>query len=393
MGSAIADDKKFTIEPPDSGFEVEAPPPTSPTGPRDAKTLNVPGGEGFPGMPNVTPNIIPEEEAARRLRGTVTMRGDPTTMTDKRGNQTDTPAVAQEKRLLDYNPGGQLMTAAMTAPSSVGLVRAGIANPVAAGKMLVGAGAGSAAGGYGGREIGGLFGAKGREYGGEVGSLLGGLAGGFAGAKGMRIPSRGFLGEMLWGEKPPVDPVRLAVREGRAAMIPTRMKVAKLEAPEPELGSPENPGWHSKLPDRMPTPEAPVDPLALAVREGRAARLPVRMTPFRSEPELGSPENPGWMTKLSDRIPVKSTRMESPEGSPLAVRPKNALRAAARPEGRPATWTNDRVKELAAWGDPAAIEQARLRGFGRIPLKYEVAPITPKEKFTFSAEGEPKRVE
>lgn len=58
-------------------------------------------------------------------------------------------------------------------------------------------------------------------------------------------------------------------------------------------------------------------------------------------------------------------------------------------EGRPATWTNETVRELASWGDPDAIEQARARGFGRIPLKYESVQTNPKSVTSFTQEGQP----
>ncbi len=58
-------------------------------------------------------------------------------------------------------------------------------------------------------------------------------------------------------------------------------------------------------------------------------------------------------------------------------------------EGRPATWTNDKVRELASWGDPDAIEQARNRGFGKIPLQYSEVQTNPREVVHFGAEGKP----
>lgn len=63
------------------------------------------------------------------------------------------------------------------------------------------------------------------------------------------------------------------------------------EPPEPELGSPENPGFHSKIPTRMPKP-APVEAPA---------------------PELGTIENPGWHSKVPNRMPRTGTSTTAPE--------------------------------------------------------------------------------
>ena len=63
--------------------------------------------------------------------------------------------------------------------------------------------------------------------------------------------------------------------------------------------------------------------------------------------------------------------------------------APLKSEGRPATWTNERVRELAALGDSDAIEQARLRGFGRIPSKFSETQTSPREVVHFDAEGNP----
>ena len=67
---------------------------------------------------------------------------------------------------------------------------------------------------------------------------------------------------------------------------------------------------------------------------------------------------------------------ELPQGNdtPFAqVASKRALlsRTPAASEGRPATWTNERVLQLAAWGDPDALQQARLRGLN---VKSQYSP-------------------
>jgi hypothetical protein len=155
-----------------------------------------------------------------------------------------------------------------------GLVSGGVKAIPAITRSLVGAAGGAGLGHYGGGAIGSIFGPRGREIGSQIGATLGGAGGGLTG---------GFSG----GPKvEPVDPVAAAVKERTASWIPTKMPKAAI--PEPELGSPENPGWFTKLPDKMPTPQ----------------------------PQLGSPENPGWNVKLSDRIELPKPQFEPVSNSP-----------------------------------------------------------------------------
>lgn len=57
-------------------------------------------------------------------------------------------------------------------------------------------------------------------------------------------------------------------------------------------------------------------------------------------------------------------------------------------EGTAARFTNETVKELAPWGDPDAIEQARQRGYGKLPLKYSSLTLNPKSVTRFGPSGE-----
>jgi hypothetical protein len=181
------------------------------------------------------------------------------------------------------------------------------------------------------------------------------------------------------GPEPPMAELGSPDNPGWVVKIPDRMPEAK--ASTPELGSPENPGWVVKLPDRMPAPEEPADPLAMAIKEGRAAKIPMRMP---------TPEKP--MSITDPRI-VRQDPFGTPPESRFvkAARPQNPVVGikGTRPEGRPATWTNEAVRDMASWGDPDAIKQAQLRGFGRIPLQYDQAMITPRSVTRFDAEGNP----
>lgn len=256
-------------------------------------------------------NIIPEGEAAEKTR----QRADPTALNEPSRDFPGTPKMGAarnvEYRLERYNPAAQLATAAISAPSSVGLVRMGIANPVAAARMIGGSAAGSTLGGYGGRAVGGIWGDEGRKVGEEIGGVVGGLGGGYLGARGLEIPGRGSLMKSLFGgsEEAPkpefvsirqspsfdpvaykqgaaermsarpstIDPVRQAVREGRAALIPTRMP--KLPAPEPE------PDEYA-LGKILRRPElVRKDPLGPMPIEKMGPRIPRPMTPLVGTPE------------------------------------------------------------------------------------------------------------
>jgi hypothetical protein len=79
---------------------------------------------------------------------------------------------------------------------------------------------------------------------------------------------------------------------------------------------------------------------------------------------------------------------ETADISPIA-KPSGKLSDLSSSEGRPATWTNDTVRRLAAWGDADAIEQARLRGFGTVPKNYSSVELNPKSVTKFDAQGNP----
>lgn len=100
------------------------------------------------------------------------------------------------------------------------------------------------------------------------------------------------------------------IKRGQQQAILDRQaaREAKANAPEPpapELGSPENPGWHAKLPTRMPTapppPEA-VDPVASAVKNRTAAYLPARMPKAAPPPEPSAPSPFQGMTPTNGTV-------------------------------------------------------------------------------------------
>jgi hypothetical protein len=143
---------------------------------------------------------------------------------------------------------------------------------------------------------------------------------------------------------------------------------------------------------------------ALDRKAAAQARTAARNAPPPPTPELfpnAISTKPGTLSQLAgpsiaDFPPGNPTpfgpsqfvsKFAPPEPSPIA-KPK-ATAAGLPGEGRPATWTNEVVKERAAWGDPDAIEQAQLRGFGRVPLKYSTVETNPRSTTHFDAQGNP----
>jgi hypothetical protein len=173
------------------------------------------------------------------------------------------------------------------------------------------------------------------------------------------------------------DPVAQAVRQGIASRIPTRMPKAII--PEAELGSEENPGWHADLPTRMPKPG--VSPVAGSAGLYRGPRSVV--IPQEVEPELGSPENPGWHAKLPTRIskPVASTgpevkipgfNAEAPGTSPQPAATESpilTLEQAAKKGGLAS----------AAGGAPAWMSQARTAESQALIKELMRKGVIPKE--------------
>lgn len=157
---------------------------------------------------------------------------------------------------------------------------------------------GSAAGGYLGREAGSLVGHP------EAGKVIGGLAGGLYGGIGGKVPTKEGLANLfeeqapqpkLGGPLPSYEDYAL----NRGTEITRAMKqqpeafgLSKIE-PEAELGSPDNPAFHSKLPARLPPnlrgdPFAPTPKIAGPINTGAktgVAVLPEPRASFEGENE------------------------------------------------------------------------------------------------------------
>ena len=150
-----------------------------------------------------------------------------------------------------------------------------------------------------------------------------------------------------FGELPPapkpIDPVAQAVKLRTASWLPTKMPEAAV-------------------------PPAPSDPVALAVKSHNAAWLPTRMPeatiPPAPTPELGTPENPGWLAKISTRMPVKAGVTGEAGTTSLARRPSarsspddliSRTRALVKPGEQPTP------EDLKRAGDLTQAPLSRLR--------------------------------
>jgi hypothetical protein len=143
---------------------------------------------------------------------------------------------------------------------------------------------------------------------------------------------------------------------------------APMEAPRlgPELNPP---GESMKIPVRMPKAEQPIDPVAAAIKQGIASRVPTRMP---------TPKAAAIAKGLGD----------------IASEPRST-----GSEGRPATWTNEAVTQMASKGNRDAIAQAVRRGM-QLPenaryvagdADYPRAVLNPREVTKFAPDGTPIR--
>lgn len=173
------------------------------------------------------------------------------------------------------------------AVASLPLLGGGLA--MAPGATLLGLG-GGAAGGYAGSKAGSYLGEQvgAPELGSDVGGLTGSILGGTAGAMGAR-PLGNKAASLL--RSPATARQSQLGRPGSVKdILPPQLQRWTLPPwmiPKGEIGTPTNPGPFMEVPAKMPKPNLPtpeVDPLTLAVRQGIAARIPTKMPPTASLP-------------------------------------------------------------------------------------------------------------
>jgi hypothetical protein len=98
-----------------------------------------------------------------------------------------------------------------------------------------------------------------------------------------------------------------------AALQASGWKGPKPTVAIPELGSPENPGWHSPLSKRMPKAKVATPELGSAENPGLHSNMPTgRGSMPKVEAELGSVDNPGFHSPLSSRMPKKPSAVAAP---------------------------------------------------------------------------------
>lgn len=185
---------------------------------------------------------------------------------------------------------------------------------------LVQAGIGSAGGGYVGRHVGKMIGGDtGADYGDRIGTLTGGLAGGI----------RGY-GDVPEPESPTYGPS--APQLGSNINPP----------PPPEIGSPENPGFHAKLPTRMPTQT-------------------------ETPPELGHPDNPGIQSKIPTGRNSMPKAPAGLKGNGLAFQAEPPIRQAVIPQGGPSPLQSFADRLPAPQGEGEASIGKRISGVSVYP--------------------------
>lgn len=233
-------------------------------------------------------NIIPENEAATRTRFAA--------------NPTTSAAQNQEKRLNDYNEGGQLLSAA-SAPSAFGVGRALLANPAKTIESVATGLGGAAAGSFTGREIGGMFGPTGRKVGGFLGGLVGGGIGGIRGWRGTPEIEAPAITET---ETPnPFSEEAIASRKANAPESASRFKgemdarraIAKANH---EAAIPTVPATAIETPPVRTTPFAQPEPTQ---RFAGPTTEPAKPSPFKTRPAVENIVNSAFKVEPPPKAP------------------------------------------------------------------------------------------
>lgn len=354
-GTAVKD--KFEIAPPDNGgFEISAP-----TGPDISSEASM----------AAHPPAAPKPAAMKPSYAGLAVSNSPTGADPHNPGNPNLSAIPQSEREAVSNRAfGTQFASIGGGPIAKAAVMRSVKPLIPVAKSMVG----MIGGKYLGREVGGIVGHPG------AGETLGSIAGGLYGGMGGEIPtSKEAVARMLSAEpEAELAPLGSPENPGWHSKIPTRMPKPIVSAPE--LGSPENPGFHSKIPTRMPPKVEPVTaPPELGSPEnpGFHSKLPTRMpeklTPIASEPELGSPGNPGWHSKIPNRMPRTPGSPEPPAaegpGLPKAQVVKLPVPREPLPTDNPgymASIPRSRLMDLGRQGRPGAGQQ--LQNIGKTPL-------------------------
>ena len=298
--------------------------------------------------------------------------------------------VAQQTMPLLKTVGTIGTVAGLAAP---GLGEATIPSMLAtAARVGIGGGAGASIGEEGGSRIGSLFGPTGREVGGTIGAIGGGLVGGGIAGGLERDPATGKVNPLPLGIQRFIPKRLVPMGESTPVYGPTRINPEHLAevTPSPEIGSPENPGWHSKIPSRMPTISAEPDPLIQAVREGRAAKIPTRM------PAISDPSGRGGPIPIEAvrggqavrTVPEPRTPFEGENPKYMASVPRKNLRSLAA-GGKPGAGTQlQQLGEKVIYAPPAGFPAPRevIHNIGEEPEPTTIPEIQRTRRLQHAAD-------
>jgi len=205
------------------------------------------------------------------------------------------------------------------------------------------------------------------------------------------------------------------IRFGPEAKPSTPVPFAGVTAPEPQAGIPRvaNQIPSVRFGPEPPAPPKPTPGTFSVTRPEPQAGIPRVANvvpsvafgePATPTPEIGSPENPGWNVRLPGRMPKVQEETQNLQriitpSEPGLSTGEGSAKPRVGSEGRPATWTNERVLQLAAKGDREAIAQAVRRGM-KLPenaryvagdASYPSGSYNPRDVTKFTPEGRPIR--
>lgn len=256
-----------------------------------------------------------------------------------------------------------------------------VANPTAA----VGSLAGGTIGAFGGKMGAEAMNLTPEEQ--DTAEGLGGLVGSFiGGGTGAKVSGRIFP---FVASKMRYPATARQSQLGRAGTIkwslPFMHGLTDLVIPEGELGSPTRPGPFTEIPARMPKPPKMIttpDPLDVAVREGRAARIPTRMPKMKAPQSVEAAPFEGMTSSAKfvggAELPRAGARMRSPEvkmverfEKPTAeksriIQPGSSEAKAPRVEGSYWSFKEPALRKAVMSGDRDAAIVYKRR-FGELP--------------------------
>lgn len=213
----------------------------------------------------------------------------------QRAVRTGRDEVARETMPLLKTAGTIGTIAGMATPGLDAASIPGMIAPIA--RTAIGGTIGAIGGERAGSAVGGLAGPTGREVGGTIGSIAGGALGGGMAANMRRLPAT--FEEATAGQPGRIKPMPMGIQRAIPEWMVPKGRIGSLTNPGPPIDLLRDEMYsdiggrvlqRGKEENAIATQARRNDPLALAVREGRAAKLPVRMPHINeSLTETGKP--------------------------------------------------------------------------------------------------------